>query len=122
MEKNHPTKRSASNDAVVTLMADGSLSNISIRDMLSGVKDTDGNYYFQSEVTNTQFEESLVSAGFKMIDELTENEKSITTLGKMIGNEIRFFDGPAEFNGANRYGVSYINRNGDKGIEWAFWH
>ena len=122
MEKNHPTKRSTSNDAVVTLMADGSLSNISIRDMLSGVKDTDGNYYFQSEVTNTKFEKSLVSAGFKMINELTENEKSIATLGKMLGNEIRFFDGPAEFNGANRNGVSYINRNGDKGIEWAFWH
>lgn len=67
-------------------------------------KDTDGNYYFQSEVTNTQF------------------EKSIATLGKMLGNEIRFFDGPAEFNGANRDGVSYINRNGDKSIEWAFWH
>lgn len=144
IEKNHPTKRSTSNDAVVTLMADGSFkkhrpvqvdasratlgtadgvySNISIRDMLSGVKDTDGNYYFQSEVTNTQFEKSLVSAGFKIVNDLTENEKSIATLGKMLGNEIRFFDGPAEFNGANRNGVSYINRNGDRGIEWAFWH
>lgn len=78
------------------MASNSSLSNISIRDMLSGVKDTDGNYYFQSEVTNTQF------------------EKSITTLGKMLGNEIRFFDGSAEFNGANR--------NGDKGIEWTFWH
>lgn len=56
-------------------------------------KDTDGNYYFQSEVTNTQF------------------EKSIATLGKMLGNEIRFFDGPAEFNGANRDGVSYNRKS-----------
>ncbi len=122
IEKNRIAQQGMSNDLSLWGADNGSLSNISIRDMLSGVKDTDGNYYFQSEVTNTQFEKSLVSAGFKMINELTENEKSIATLGKMLGNEIRFFDGPAEFNGANRNGVSYINRNGDRGIEWAFWH
>lgn len=86
-EKTTPTNLTKSENQKSGIVPVGSsLSNISIRDMLSGVKDTDGNYYFQSEVTNTQF------------------EKSITTLGKMLGNEIRFFDGPAEFNGANRDG------------------
>lgn len=50
------------------------------------------------------------------------DEQAISELGQQMGAPVRFFVGPRNGRGFHADGVTYINRNGNRGIEWAFWH
>lgn len=51
-----------------------------------------------------------------------DTEKAITELGQQMGVPVRFFVGDPRFRGFHADGITYLNRRGNRGIEWAFWH
>ena len=53
---------------------------------------------------------------------LKPNEIALSELGAQLGVPVRFFVAKREFRGFHIDGITYINRNGDREIEWAFWH
>lgn len=54
----------------------------------------------------------------------TKEEQSISELGNFMGVPVRFFVARRELRGFYdpQNGISYINRNGNRGPDWAFWH
>ncbi|CQR74172.1 hypothetical protein SOV_22990 [Sporomusa ovata DSM 2662] len=53
---------------------------------------------------------------------LKTNEMALSELGIQLGVPVRFFIGSRGKRGFHVDGITYINRNGDRGTEWAFWH
>ncbi|QDR80243.1 glucosaminidase domain-containing protein [Sporomusa termitida] len=54
----------------------------------------------------------------------TKEEQAISELGNFMGVPVRFFVARRELRGFYdpENGISYINRSGNRGPEWAFWH
>lgn len=55
-------------------------------------------------------------------EKLKTEEHSISELGEQMGVPVRFFVGQRGLRGFHADGITYINRNGNRGIEWTFWH
>ncbi len=53
-----------------------------------------------------------------------KDEQAISELGQYMGVPVRFFIARRELRGFYdpETGISYINRNGNRGVEWTFWH
>ena len=54
--------------------------------------------------------------------ELTHQERALVALGEKMGVPVKFFTGVSRLNGFHSNGMTFINRNGFKSINWTFWH
>ena len=54
--------------------------------------------------------------------ELTNQEQALVALGEKMGVPVKFFTGVSRLNGFHSNGMTFINRNGFKSINWTFWH
>lgn len=71
--------------------------------------------------TDSQIEQAL-HIRFIPDAKLKPNEQALSELGSQMGVPVRFFIAERGFRGFHIDGITYVNRNGDRGIEWAFWH
>ena len=53
---------------------------------------------------------------------LTNQEQALVALGEKMGVPVKFFTGVSRLNGFHSNGMTFINRNGFKSINWTFWH
>lgn len=59
---------------------------------------------------------------FLPTEKLTDKENRISSLGKTLNCQVRFFQGSPELRGFHASGTTYLNRNGNLSPQWTFWH
>ena len=55
-------------------------------------------------------------------EKINSRERSIASMGETMGVKVRFFVGASSLRGFHFGDVTYINRKGNRGPAWTFWH